>query len=45
MERLCVWIFLFWAGGAKRSMVIKNLAAHRVIYIYLYFRLKIEELH
>ena len=34
MERLCVWIFLFWAGGAKRSMVIKNLAAHRVIYIF-----------
>ncbi|KAM3144375.1 hypothetical protein pb186bvf_003539 [Paramecium bursaria] len=30
MERLCVWIFLFWAGGAKRSMVIKNLAAHRI---------------
>lgn len=30
VERLVVWIFFLPFGAAKRTMVIKNLAAHRV---------------
>ncbi|CAD8101464.1 unnamed protein product [Paramecium primaurelia] len=29
-ERFTVYIFLFWASSAKKTMVLKNLAAHRI---------------
>lgn len=30
VERLTVWGFLWWAGEAKKNLVLKNLAAHRI---------------
>jgi len=30
VERLVVYLTLFWTGAAIRSLIIKNLAAHRI---------------